>query len=394
METPTQVKEAVIVILLIQRLSINANNLSPTLQQAISSYCPYTDLCQSPARLTTNGNERTSCCAQCSCDNDCWRLDNCCPDKDRSKIHNTRALPCKSTLTKDFINDNGIRSIIEPRTYRIEDICPASEVNKTLIEKCQGYIKDNLEDYVLVSDKQTGMIYQNRHCAECHGVTEYTQWSIRTSCYQLLSQERSFETTLISDRCDIVNEVPSSEKARAESFTCFIPIYSECNMTGLWEKYDSDIVAACNQYNWTYFQIKQMANRVETYKNVFCFLCNTPANVEIPSDHCIDIDGYLFLNQRTQFRSLTILLDMNTYLGTTTRHSTVCQMDELWDSYMVSMHARIQRGDRGPPPPLKNHKKYRVYYQYCCGFPEKSQSYQGNIQCWAIIGPPAKRQCK
>ena len=282
METPTQVKEAVIVILLIQTLSINANNLSPTLQQAISSYCPYTDLCHSPARLTTNGSERASCCAQCSCDNDCLRLDNCCLDKGRSKIQNTRALPCKSTLTKDLINDNGITSDIEPRTYKMEDTCPPNEVNITLKQKCQGYIKENLEDFVLVSDKQTGMIYQNRHCAECHGVTDYTQWSIRTSCYELLSQDRSFKSMLVSDRCDIVNEVPSSEKSRADSFACFIPGYSECNTTGLWEKYDSDIVAACKQYNWTYFQIRDLANRVKTYKNVFCFLCNMPANVEIP----------------------------------------------------------------------------------------------------------------
>ena len=336
METPTQVKETVIVILLIHTLSIYVNSLSPTLQHVISSYCPYTDLCQSPARLTTNGNERTSCCAQCSCDNDCWRLDNCCLDKDRSKIHNTRALPCKSTLTKDFMNDHGLRSNIEPRTYRMEDTCPSSEVNKTLIEKCQGYSKDNLEDYVLVSDKQTGMIYQNRHCAECHGVTEYTQWSIRTSCYELLSQDTSFKSTLISDRCDIVNEFPSSEKAHAESFACFIPDYSECNKTGLWEKYDSDIVAACKQYNWTYFQIIELANRVETYKNVFCFLCNTPANVEIPSDHCINIGDYLFGKERTAFQDLTLLLDTNTYLGTTAQHSTACQVDEVWDSYMVS----------------------------------------------------------
>ena len=340
MEIPTQVKEAVFVILLIQTLSINANYLSPTLQQAISSYCPYTDLCQSPARLATNGSERTSCCAQCSCDNDCWRLDNCCPDKDRSKIHNIRTLPCKSTLTKDFINDNGITSDIEPRTYKMEDTCPPNEVNITLKQKCQGYIKENLEDFVLVSDKQTGMIYQNRHCAECHGVTDYTQWSIRTSCYELLSQDRSFKSTLISDRCDIVNEVPSSEKAHAESFACFIPDYSECNTTGLWEKYDSDIVAACKQYNWTYFQIRELANRVKTYKNVFCFLCNMPSNVEIPSDHCIDIDDYLFRKERTAFQDLTLLLDMNANLGTTTQHNTACQVDEVWDSYMVSRKER------------------------------------------------------
>ena len=32
-----------------------------------------------------------------------------------------------------------------------------------------------------------------------------------------------------------------------------------------------------------------------------------------------------------------------------------------------------------------------VSLQHWSGSPEKSQSYQANIQCWAIIGPPAKR---
>ena len=36
----------------------------------------------------------------------------------------------------------------------------------------------------------------------------------------------------------------------------------------------------------------------------------------------------------------------------------------------------------GPPPPEKS-QKYDP--------PEKSQSYQASIQCWAIIGKPAKR---
>ena len=56
-----------------------------------------------------------------------------------------------------------------------------------------------------------------------------------------------------------------------------------------------------------------------------------------------------------------------------------------------ALHVRIQRGGRGSGPlPLKNRKK--------CGFssntgpdPLKNCSYQASIQCWAIIGTPAKR---
>ena len=61
---------------------------------------------------------------------------------------------------------------------------------------------------------------------------------------------------------------------------------------------------------------------------------------------------------------------------------------------ILGCHGRIQRWDRGsgpPPPPLRKSQKIRVSKQYWSRSPEKSQSYQASIQCWAIISPPAKR---
>ena len=52
------------------------------------------------------------------------------------------------------------------------------------------------------------------------------------------------------------------------------------------------------------------------------------------------------------------------------------------------IHGRVTGG---PDPPEKS-QKIRVSKQYWSGSPEKSQSYQDSIQCWAIIGPPAKRR--
>ena len=55
-------------------------------------------------------------------------------------------------------------------------------------------------------------------------------------------------------------------------------------------------------------------------------------------------------------------------------------------SASMAIHGRIQRGDSesGPPPPLKNHKKYRF-------FSNMGQSYQASIQCRVIIGTLANR---
>ena len=41
-------------------------------------------------------------------------------------------------------------------------------------------------------------------------------------------------------------------------------------------------------------------------------------------------------------------------------------------------------------PPEKS-QKYRISYHNWSGSPQKSQSYQAGIQCWAITGTPAKR---
>ena len=51
---------------------------------------------------------------------------------------------------------------------------------------------------------------------------------------------------------------------------------------------------------------------------------------------------------------------------------------------------RIQRGRQGVQAPLKNHKNIEFLSNWF-GSPEKSQSYQASIQCWAIISMPAKR---
>ena len=57
----------------------------------------------------------------------------------------------------------------------------------------------------------------------------------------------------------------------------------------------------------------------------------------------------------------------------------------------VLYHVWIQRGDRGPRhPPLKNHKNIGLSCNTGLD-PLKYRSCQASIQCWVIIGTPAKR---
>ena len=61
-------------------------------------------------------------------------------------------------------------------------------------------------------------------------------------------------------------------------------------------------------------------------------------------------------------------------------------------SLFGEMHVRIQRGggDRGSGPTLKNHKNIG-FSSHTGPDPLNIHSYQDSIQCWTIVGTPAKR---
>ena len=59
-------------------------------------------------------------------------------------------------------------------------------------------------------------------------------------------------------------------------------------------------------------------------------------------------------------------------------------------SYTTNIMCGSRGGDRGFETLLKNHKNIG-FPSNTCPDPLKSHSYQASIQCWAIIGTPAKR---
>ena len=100
-----------------------------------------------------------------------------------------------------------------------------------------------------MSDVSSGEIYNNRHCAACHGVKEWKSWRIRTSSQNILRANfPNLTDVIMSDDCSIINELPEDEEKDAEKFRCFIPEVSACNVTGLWKQYDAAIDAACLHY--------------------------------------------------------------------------------------------------------------------------------------------------
>ena len=330
-------------------LSSDLYDNSSRIQDLVSSFCPYTSFCHSPAKHKTNNQQTNSCCVDCSCEDDCWKYETCCPDKEIIP-NNLPVVPCKAPLIKPTKNDtNSSYNWLEevgPTRYRVEDRCPPGEKNITLIQKCSRPINGSLEDFVWVSDKVSGKIYQNRHCAYCNGVTELTNWLLRIFCSRIMTLETStILDALLSSSCGTHNEVPKIEEVRAEAFACHITTTNECNMTGLWKTYDAAIAKACKASYWPYFHESTTPGLVTSFRNVFCFLCNS-MTVSLPSDLKVCKLRSYSGGRSEWISSFSALLDIDDYLNLNrkTQYWNRCDINEVWDDYMVScFQANTQR---------------------------------------------------
>ena len=193
-------------------------------------------------------------------------------------------LECKETITKRGKYDkeseyDGYKFGI--RRYFIKDKCPDENTEKQLREKCSGGNKTGIDDYRWVSDEQTGKIYQNLHCALCHGVKTWWSWNILTTCDEILNAHYINVTEVIfSEYCDLINEVPETHAELVAQFRCYSPSITSCNQTGLWMRYDRHTEDACQSFTQIYFPNEP---RRIVYKNVFCYLCN--AKERFPTTH-------------------------------------------------------------------------------------------------------------
>ena len=311
-------------------LSVSVANLDFDAKQLLQQYgpkvCPYSNFCHTNAtKVHEDTSELEPCCEPCSCEDTCSELGNCCPDKQPRQTLISAA--CKDTLTKQ---GNKLYTL---NSYFVVDHCPAEEKNTTLREKCQSRNKSSIEDYVWVSDKLTGKIFENKYCALCNGVGESLPWNIRTTCKDILAVSLS-ETVdfILSNPCSIINEAPKMLMDVTNRFVCLLPEITQCNETGAWEKYDQNLDIACNALMQTVVSYSDVdhTRRGRVYKNVFCFICNIgespPALCQKRSkSRSVYPSGFTAL---FDFKFLTQPKESNTVKG-------VCDVDEILDSFTV-----------------------------------------------------------
>ena len=129
----------------------------------------------------------------------------------------------------------------------------------------------SLETLVPVSDQY--QTYKNIYCAYCNGATKPLEnWKLNIFCTDIVSfTEENMLAVIKENRCNIFY-------ARTQHVvvqTCRLPSFSisRCNETGLWPQFDSNIERACRSFTDPFNS---------TYKNYFCYVCNT--NEPVPFD--------------------------------------------------------------------------------------------------------------
>ena len=239
---------------------------------------------------------------------------------------------CVEILLK--IREFGKRPENLPRYYVIQR-CPTPY--DPLVDKCSGNHQSSLEDFIWVTDEHTNKIYNNKYCAECHGVVNYTYWQLATDCIDPMNGQMSREDAInrIIDSCSLSVLPPKS-----------IDVHSKClvgNVTGNWRTtYDQALETACN-YSSHVYREGTRNSAVTACDNVYCFLCSVETRDQIVQDVCMlerltdreaagrtRPDGFMaFLDFTTIEREKDKLTDSVFGQG------PVCASDEIQDSFQV-----------------------------------------------------------
>ena len=305
-----------------------------SIYEQFTEVCPYTNFCHSNVTKQLNDSSKMPCCLPCSCDHKCPSLGNCCPDVVTQNM-GPPVTKCKLTMVKGAPADDkeydGILHDI--RRYRIKDSCPKEEKNDTLIDHCKGYKIESVDDYIWVSDTNIGVIYQNRYCALCNHVTNFTQWQTRTTFSSVLFMDLSLSDIMKVD-LDLIMEVPDSERESAIQYRCFLPRYSKCDKIK-----DPSVVSACQSDDMYSPVLQELPYGLVVYKNIFCYMCNVVDLGRWPTT-CSKLDG---AREVTDVPFSAIIDFTRQPQPSNPLKELTCQINEVYDPYEVGVCQAIFR---------------------------------------------------
>ena len=206
--------------------------------------------------------------------------------------------------------------------------CPDTENDDFVRQKCTGTLAEVFSDLLWVTDTKTNRIYNNRFCAQCHGVRKYKQWNLETSCMSFLTNaNHSQNLRSFPDFCSLFVSPPNR---KAFENMCIAPDISTCNETGLWKAKNSATEKLCETHPLMF--VEPIWNTVRVYRNVFCFKCNSP-----PGKPIQDICPYHAFGTGKTIGSFTAILNIFEADNTLTKKRR-CAVEEVEDPLKVTIY--------------------------------------------------------
>ena len=264
------------------------------------TFCPYRRYCNASSSSDTPSLDASQrpCCLNCSCADDCYQYDNCCPDKaaqdanltaidgDGERSRETTIVKARfACQTPQLIPT--LQTDLEAKSYYMINRCNKRYLGLRRIIKCEkdltfGSILEQIPLYV----PEKNILYKNVHCAVCNferiKKARFAEANLR--CQQDvfgefigLGEPADIFAFIIDNRvpaCNIFFEVPNDLENPDLGVTECSPVdVSACNMTGIWKLYDAELEDVCRNYYapWT----SARPDRSQTvYKNLACLKCN------------------------------------------------------------------------------------------------------------------------
>ena len=270
--------------------SVVANPEIRRYTEEFNALCPHTGLCDVHVYINDSLFQYISdelyevpCCGVCSCpSSNCMETRECCIDalprllttEEVRAIHDEPA-KCIYTQYRSYDADkyNG-------EAYTLITECLESYHDEDVREKCLKSYSEfdfvvDIPGYLPVTDNRTMTSYKNLFCGLCNHVprSELILWDTKVECNESIVLGESEKVQSLSDieqfiardsRCNLVFNEPYYLQYRQPFIQRCNPYIDKCNVTGLWQQYDSELESLCTSYLSSY----------KGYKNVHCYLCN------------------------------------------------------------------------------------------------------------------------
>lgn len=184
------------------------HKLEGTVTQPIPNYI-YGNITSRKRRNVENCFKEGSCITNidhdfpvCYCDLKCKIYNDCCHDShvndgfmakeyDRSvlKLNYTS---CVLDIIPDYLG-------YKRRGYLFVTECPKNETRTDTIEKCE---KQGAKQGDVPVTGHDGLVYKNRHCAWCHGVTNFLRWDLK---YEFTCKVSLFDLMKVNYSDDVID---------------------------------------------------------------------------------------------------------------------------------------------------------------------------------------------